>query len=90
MSIKPVPVVPEDLSRTLDDSANQITFINTAIIAICERPCSEIGEDELMGLQTILFDVERKIRGAAECISENARLLMQNQVRKSETSKKAI
>jgi hypothetical protein len=82
MSITSIPVKIEDLHLTLENSANQITFVNSAIMAMCERKGWEMGEDELLGLQTILFDLERTTRGAAECVSENARLLMQSPARK--------
>lgn len=66
-----------DLRRTLDDSANQITFINTAIIAMCERPNESLGENEMMGLQSILFFVADKLRAADTCLYKNLDLLKQ-------------
>jgi len=87
MSIDSIPVKPEDTHQVLQDSANQITFINTAIVAICERTYSDIGEDELMGLQNILFNVERKIRGVTECLYGNGSWLIPEQPQKTETTK---
>lgn len=78
-----------DLRRVLDDSANQITFINTAIIAICERPNEMIGENEMMGLQSILFSVADKLRAADTCLSENLDLLEQASEAKQFKAQKA-
>lgn len=67
MSIAITPVKIEDLRRIIESSANQITFLNTALMAMHEHNY-ELGSDELMGLQTIMFDIESKLRGADSCL----------------------
>lgn len=78
-----------DLRRTLDDSANQITFINTAIIAMCERPNESLGENEMMGLQSILFSVVDKLRAADTCLYECMPLFEQVNALKQTKAQKA-
>lgn len=79
-----------DLRRVLDDSANQITFINTAIIAMCERPNESLGENEMMGLQSILFYVADKLRAADTCLYENLDLLEQASKAKQTKAQKVV
>jgi len=78
------------IHSTLDDSANQITFINTALIAICERPNEMIGENEMMGLQSILFSVVENLRAADTCLYETLPLLEQVSAMKQAKAQKAV
>ena len=69
-----------NLFQQMDDSINMIAFMNTAIVAICaQAPSLGIGEDELLGMQDILFHIEKKMRGIDKCLVENIHLTKQNQ-----------
>lgn len=71
-----IPVKPEDITSRLDELAFQLAFVNTAIMAICERQYADLGSEELSGLQCILFNIEGSIRGVNECLHENRPVLL--------------
>jgi cob(I)alamin adenosyltransferase len=70
MTTKATPIEKKDLVVTLEDSANQLAFINLALIAIHEREHAQIMSEELCGIQNILFSLESKLRGAEKCASD--------------------
>lgn len=64
------PVSKDELLNTLNDSANQIGFLNVALMAIGEHKY-ELVDEELCGLQNIMFAIEGKLRASCECLSKH-------------------
>lgn len=90
MSIKSIPVKEKDIRCELEKTTNQISFITGAITAICERTYSDLGMDELLGLQSILFNIIGTLRGVDDCFDENPHLLNPNSDKNSETPKQRV
>lgn len=78
MTIEYKPVKSEDVISTIDDSANQIAFLNTALIAMGEHDY-DVDNSGIMGLQSILFMLEENLRGVNNCLRKNRSLLMQQE-----------
>jgi hypothetical protein len=88
MDIKPVKV--EDIRCVVEECTNIVAFMNAAIVSICQGDSGPLGEDQLMGMQNILFGIEEKMRGVGNCLDENPQLLKPLLGKNPATSKKAI
>jgi len=91
MSLSIIPVNVEDIRRELEGSANMVAFVNTSLVAICERDQSaSLDSSALSGMQQIMFIIEDKMRGIENCFDKNPHLLKPNLTEKPLASKKAV
>lgn len=90
MSINFEPIEVRDVRCELENSVNMISFLSTALISIFEaNPGADLQQDQIMGLQQILFRIESQLRAVENCFDENPHLLKPNQDERPATPKKA-
>jgi hypothetical protein len=72
MIIKTTSKQLNDMCRSLDNAANQLSFINHALIAIGNHAGGDaLVSEELCGLQDILFTIESNVRSADDFLYDN-------------------
>ncbi|MBK5274593.1 MAG: hypothetical protein JJE30_06030 [Desulfuromonadales bacterium] len=61
---------PINIFDEMDNSISIVAFMNTSLVSISAQKM-QLGEDEISGMQQILFNLEDKLRGMDDFLTDH-------------------